>query len=421
MEIKQSNASTTARAYRNIYERYVTEASFLWLLRSIALEQPHYSRVDIAELEQRITAQLDGLMTSVELGWRCCETALEFGEPGEQFTATVIALRSHETRHIQAAVETGLSNPRTTRGLISALGWLGADLVQLWIDRFLNGKDLNHKYLGLATCSVRGIDPGEILSTILKRADCLQHTLLHARALRLIGELRRLDLMASLQAAAGSKEPTIAFWANWSMILLGQHAAVKNLQPLVLNPGPLQARAIQMAFRVLPVEPAREWISTMAKDPAQARTVVTATGVLGDPHAVNWLISKMADPQLARLAGEAFTFITGVDLVKFHIHKHPRTNGAPIPNDDVNDPQVELDNDENLPWPDVEKVTALWRNHGANFRVGQRYLLGKLITPGWLQNRINEGSMRQCHAAALELALINSPTRLINTRARGTA
>lgn len=421
MEIKQSKASTTARAYRNIYEHYVTEASFLWQLRSIALEQPHYTRADIAELEQRITAQLDGLMTSAELGWRCCETALDFGELGEQFTATVIALRSHEIRHIQAAVETGLSSPRTTRGLISALGWLEVELIQPWIGRFLNGKDLHHKFLGLATCSVRGIDPGEILTTILKREDCLQDTLLHARALRLIGELRRLDLMASLQAAAGSKEPAIAFWANWSMILLGQHAVVKNVQPLVLNPGPLQARAIQTAFRVLPVEPAREWISTMAKDPAQARTVVTATGVLGDAHAVNWLISKMADPQLARLAGEAFTFITGVDLVKFQLHKHPQPDAAPIPNDDVNDAQVDLDDDENLPWPDVEKVAALWRNHGANFRVGQRYFLGKPITPDWLQNRISEGNMRHCHAAALELALINPPSRLINTRARLTA
>ena len=104
-----------------------------------------------------------------------------------------------------------------------------------------------------------------------------------------------------------------------------------------------------------------------------------------------------------------------------NLHKHPQPNLAPIPNDDVNDTQVGLDDDENLPWPDVEKVTALWRNHGANFRVGRRYFLGKPITPEWLKHKITEGTMRQRHAAALELALMDPPSRLVNTHARVTA
>ena len=265
---------------------------------------------------------------------------------------------------------------------------------------------------------MRRQDPGELLTTILKREDCLSHAKLHARALRLIGELRRLDLMSALQNAAGSKEPSIAFWANWSTILLGQHAVVKNLQPLVFNRGPYQARAIQIAFRVLPIEQAREWISTMSKDPAGVRAVITATGVLGDPHAVNWLIGKMADPLLARLAAESFTNITGVDLEKHQLHESPHYGQDPIPNDETDDAHVGMDEDENLPWPDVEKVAALWRNHGANFMVGRRYFLGKPITPEWLKRAISEGNMRQRHAAALELALIDPQSRLINTHAR---
>ena len=99
------NYLNTRNAYKDIYEQYVDEASFLWILRSIAVEQPHYDASDILELEQRIDAQLDGLMTSVDIGWQVCEEVLTLQEPGEVFTSMVIAMRSHETSKIQMAVD----------------------------------------------------------------------------------------------------------------------------------------------------------------------------------------------------------------------------------------------------------------------------------------------------------------------------
>ncbi len=420
MNVKTPHTSNRAHAYRDMYVQGVVEASFLWLLRSVTVDQPHYTSIDLGELEQRIDAQLNLLMTSMELGWEACDAALELQEPGEVFAATVTAMRSHEIPKIQKAVQVGLSNERTFKGLVSALGWLPAEIIRPWVERFLNGKDMNHKYLGVAACSIRREDPGELLTNILQREDCLKHVKLHSRALRLIGELRRQDLMPALQAAAGSSKADIAFWASWSSILLGQHAMVRNLHPLVLKRGPFQARAIQLVFRVLPVEQGREWISVMTKDPANIRAVVSATGVLGDPHAVNWLISKMNDPLLARLAGESFSTITGVDLEKHQLNTQPPAGQSPIPNDDPADPNVDLDEEENLPWPNVEKITELWRHHGANFLVGRRYFLGKAITPEWLKSRIADGTQRQRHAAALELALIDPQCRLINTRAKVT-
>ena len=416
---KTPRADST-RAYRDVYERGAIDAAFLWLLRSIVIDQPHFTTADLAELEQRLDAQLDLLMSSLELGWEACDAVLELQQPGEAFTATAVALRSHDIEKIQRAIQSGLAGKQSIKGLISALGWLPAEIAQPWAKRLLNGKDMNHKFLGVAACSVRRDDPGEILVEILKREDCRQHLPLHARALRLVGELRRQDLMPALQDAIGSKDPTLAFWANWSAILLGQNVLVKNIHPFVLKPGPHQARAIQLAFRVLPVEQGREWISALAKDPANLRAVITATGVLGDPHAVNWLISRMADPLQARLAGEAFTLITGIDLERYKLTTPPSGQVA-VPNDNTDDHNVGLDVDENLPWPQAEQIAALWRNHGQHFLVGRRYFLGKAVTPEWLKNRLQESPQRQRHAAALELALIDSQSRLVNTRARVTA
>ena len=417
MDITVRNPVSRAAAYRDIYARYVDEAAFLWMLHSVVVNQPHYYAADLAELEQRIDAQLDGLMTSLELGWDACAAMLDLEEPGEIFTATVTAMRSHDMSKIQQAVEAGLANPRATPGLISALGWLPEELARLWIDKFLAGKDLRHKYLGVAACSVRREDPAEKLTYILERADCRQDPILYARALRLVGELRRQDLMPIIQAARTQEDPTVGFWARWSAILLGDHGVVTELQPFVSQADSLQPWALQMAFRVLSVEQGREWISALAKDPAQARTVVQATGILGDPHAVNWLISKMAELRLARVAGEAFTNITGIELERHQLHREAPAEVVAGPNDDPADANVAMDQDDNLPWPDVEKVAALWRRHGQHFLVGRRYFLGRPLSPEWLQEKLANGSQRQRHAAALELALAGEQP-LINTRAR---
>ena len=418
MDLSIPNYLRTRNAYRDIYEQYVTEASFLWVLRDIAVNQPHYEPADILELEQRIQAHLDGLMTSVDIGWDVCEAALELREPGEVFTAMNIAVRSHEMQKIQAAVEAGLESDTAFRGLSSALAWLSAEHAQPWIDKFLQGKDMNHKHLGISACSLRRQDPGEVLNNIFKRQDCLEHGKLYARAIRLVGELRRQDCMPVLNQAIRSDDEDIAFWASWSAVLLGDIKAVENLKSFLTGEKRYQDKALQIIFRVLPVETAREWISELAADETNTRAVIKATGILGDPHAVNWLISKMQDMRLAKLAGESFSFITGIDLEKHNLAIDGPENYPVIPNNETDDENVDLDEDENLPFPDVEKVAAIWRRHGQQFIVGRRYFLGRPINAELLKDKVAQSFQRQRHAAALELALLDSSEPLINTRAR---
>ena len=405
-------------AYREIYEQFVDDASFLWVLRSIAVEQPHYNAADIYELEHRIEAQLDGLMTAVEDAWEICLQALELEEPGEVFTASVIAFRSHDVAKIQKTIETGLANDEATKGLISAMGWLPGKLVHPWIEKFFTSKDLNHKYLALAACSVRRENPGEYLNRILERDDCKQHEKLYARAIRLIGEIRRQDLMPQLNEAMSSEQDDIRFWSNWSAILLGNRAAVTNLESYVFKTGMHQMNAINIAFRVLPIEQARNWISKLAADKDQERTVIKATGILGDPHAVNWLITKMREPAYAKLAAEAFVLITGIDLEKNHLAAEIPPAIAVQPNSDTDDDDVSLDEDENLLWPNPELVSSIWMSQGQNYIAGQRYFMGKKINTDFLRNTFSNVNQRQKYAVAMELALTDSTTPLYNTRAR---
>lgn len=418
MNVATTFQKTPTSAYGEIFDQFADNASFLWILRSIAVEQPHYSIEEVGELEQRIDAQLDGLMVSIEQSWPICLEALALNEPGEVFTATVLAIKSHDIQKIQVAVEAGLSNDETEKGLISALGWLPARLVNNWIEKFLSSKDFNHKYLAVAACSVRRENPGEALTRILQRDDCKSHQKLYARSLRLVGEIRRLDLMPELELAMQSDQPEIKFWSSWSSVLLGNKSAALNLKPFVFQENIYQQKAIDLSFRVLPVDQARQWIAELGKDGEQARAVIKATGVLGDPHAVNWLIAKMEQPDASRIAAEAFSYITGIDLEQSQLTLKELLTTGQQPDDDPENGDISLDEDENLPWPDLEKIKTIWINHGRNFITGQRYFMGRNITAEMLNDKILAASQRQRHAAALELALVDSGRPLINTRAK---
>src|SRR5262245_6682257 len=54
----------------DVVARHADEAPFLWLLRDRAAAAPHYSLLDLAKLDERVEANLDGLRVAGDYGWR---------------------------------------------------------------------------------------------------------------------------------------------------------------------------------------------------------------------------------------------------------------------------------------------------------------------------------------------------------------
>jgi uncharacterized protein (TIGR02270 family) len=76
-----------------------------------------------------------------------------------------------------------------------------------------------------------------------------------------------------------------------------------------------------------------------------------------------------------------------------------------------------MDPDENLPWPDPEKIAAWWARHHRRFDPGTRYLLGRPLAGEWLEEILWHGYQRQRAAAALELAIRRPGQPLFEVRA----
>ena len=405
-------------AFANIAEQNASEAAFLWLLRSRAVTSPLYYSVDIRELDERIEANLDGLATVGELGWQVCADQLAYEEAGEIFTAAVVALRSRNAARIKMVCEQALTTPEMTKGLISALGWVETEIAQFWIQRFLSVTDPKYRFLGLATCSVRREDPGKYFMVILQDPDLSKYPATHARALRLIGELNRRDLMSALNAAMDADEPLVRFWANWSAVLLGNAAAAENLKPNLLTDDALSDKAIKLIFSVLPVNSGRKWITELVGKPELIRIMIKAIGILGDPHAIPWLIQQMHNVTLSRLAGWSFCQITGIDLESSNMTVDEPQEQVSGPTDEAEDENIDMDEDEELPWPDVQKITRLWQVHNQLLQAGQRYFQGQEVNKQVLAQIFVSANLQQKELAALQRAILDKNTMLVNTRSR---
>ncbi len=141
--------------------------------------------------------------------------------------------------------------------------------------------------------------------------------------------------------------------------------------------------------------------------------------MLAAAESVPWLIEQMKIPELARVAGEALTMITGLELDSAPFEGQWPEGFEAGPTEDPEDENVEMDPDENLPWPDREKIAEWWRKNQDRFENGTRYLVGRPMTVEWLNDVLRNGYQRQRAAAALELAIRQPGTPLFEVRAPG--
>jgi uncharacterized protein (TIGR02270 family) len=172
-------------------------------------------------------------------------------------------------------------------------------------------------------------------------------------------------------------------------------------------------------MRRLPPSEALVWQKKLSQRPEFLRLAIIAAGHLGDPELIPWLMQQMKLLPLARPAGEAFTTITGVDLAYRDLETKPPENFNAGLTEDPKDENVEMDPDDNLPWPEPALVQKWWDKNRSQFQNGTRYLIGKPMTPDWLKTVLRDGRQRQRAAAALELAIRNPGQPLFNVKAPG--
>ena len=397
--------------------QHVEEAAHLRHVRSVLVRAPHVRLLHLGRLDERIAAHLDGVAVAGEYGTGLAQQALDRPGTGEVFVATVRAIEDRDADRLDKLLAIAEAVPASRAGLLSAFGWASAADLQGITKALLDAAQPWRRKVGLAACAMHGVDPGAVLAGALRDADAG----LRARALRVAGQCGRSDLLDGCLAALTDEDERCAFEAAQSALLLGDRAAsLAALAALAVDPGAdgkPKLAALRSVLKVVSPERAQSMLAVLAKDAARVRFVIHGIAIAGDPHYVPWLIAQMENLALARLAGEAFSFITGLDLAYLDLERKPPENVEFGPNDDPGDDNVAMDEDDSLPWPDPQNISAWWRANGDRFVPGTRYFIGEAPLPAHCLTVLKTGFQRQRTAAAEYLSLLRAGTPLFNTAA----
>ncbi len=398
----------------SIVQQHTDDAAMLAASRLFLVETSHARLDRLAEFDRRLAAHLAGLGLSGEEGWALCGGALETPSPGSIFAVTVRALEERDNARLSRILALSQSVPQTSTGLLSAFDWVERARLQGIVASLLRERDGFRRMIGVAACATHRVDPGLASGGLLRDAD----PIVRSRSLRAAGELGLSDARPSCVAALTDEDEDCRFWSAWSAVLLGDRdRGLDALTRSGLSPGRHSARAFRLTLQVMDTSAAHRVLQQLARNPQGARWLIQGSGIVGDPAYVPWLIQKMGDLPTARLAGEAFSTIAGVHLGQAALDRPAPEGFEAGPNDDPDDPNVEMDPDDGLPWPDVARIEKWWKANSSRFTSGARHFMGAPVTREHCIAVLKNGYQRQRILAAHYLCLLSPGTPLFNTSA----
>ncbi|MEY4748805.1 MAG: hypothetical protein RIQ60_1019 [Pseudomonadota bacterium] len=209
-------------------------------------------------------------------------------------------------------------------------------------------------------------------------------------------------------------------WSAWAAVMLGDRGpALSTLQELALGDTPMAVHALPLYLRVCDLNDAHDVLRTLTRrgGATSRRRLIQGCGVVGDPLYLPWLMDMMTEDAWARLAGEAFSLITGADLVALDLVRRRPEGITTRPGEYLTDADPGRIDDVQLPWPDRHSVSAWWNAQQAHFRVGRRHFMGASPSQDRALDVLHNGFQRQRAAAAQWLALLRPSSKLFPVRA----
>jgi uncharacterized protein (TIGR02270 family) len=398
----------------NVVNQHSEELANLWNTRQTSLRTGSFAVRHLARFDARISAHQDGCVVAGRSGIDLLVRSMAEPDSGRVFALSLVALEIHDGDITERCFAIAQASPENRAGLVSALGWVASEQLARVGRDLLQAKMSFRRRLGIGACRLHGVHPG---STVLRDALRDGDPLVRAEALRTSGVLGRQE-MASIIASSKDDAPGNPFWAAWSAVLLGNRgSALEALADVATKPDPQRKRAFRLALQAMPISGAHAFLQSFARDPRDLRRLIEGSGFVGDSTYIPWLIGHMAHDRYARLAGEAFSVITGTDLALLDLERKPPENFESGPNDDPDDPNVEMDPDDGLPWPDPDRIKDWWTKNSHRFQPGTRYFMGAPVTREHCIDVLRNGYQRQRILAAHYLCLLEPGTPLFNTSA----
>ena len=375
----------------DILEEHAGEAMFLFEHRRRALTSLVLRRDFLREIDERLTAHLDGLTLARAAGWEVAAALLDAEEPAGPFVATAVALIGvppGALEHIERALIA--VEPPAFAAMSSALGlWpqalvAGSDRAVRWLER----PEPRLRAAGITAFGAGGRPPPVAALARVLEDGASDATLLSA-ALHAAGRMgdRQLSLAATRLVAhpdAGVRAAAL----QAALLLTGAGARELSRERLAVDEDRSVAAHV-LGFVGEPADAASLASALAGAAPSVERSILLALGNLGWADGIDPLLAAAGgDGVRARLAGFALARMLGEG--RDWQRRPPASNVPAAPGGahaggDAQDADSERwTPDDELPLWSVEPIAAAAKAARAQLGAGQRLRNGRAWVAGAL-------------------------------------
>ncbi|TGT72064.1 MULTISPECIES: hypothetical protein [unclassified Mesorhizobium] len=297
-----------------IVAQHAEDAAFLWSRRRREIDGPLLDETDIGRIDQRLDANLEGLMVAGRAGWDMAQARFaDYAEPGELFVLGTLALRWGDAKLVAWAIESSASlGEAGMSGLSAAIARAKRDDLRPFVAKWLDARDPRLRALGLSALWHHRIDAGPRLHDLVSDADAN----VRRRAVKLTGALKRRDLIPAVLSCLVGPDARERLTAALAVCLLG--GAVRSahvaIDQIVTTEPELAGAAIELRLLTTPPKTGKSWLKKHISNPELRNLATASVGLFGDRTVMPWLIEKMREPELVAAAGAAFRDLFEVDF-----------------------------------------------------------------------------------------------------------
>lgn len=397
-----------------VVEEHLEEAAYLWTQWERALIAPNYTLQEMAErVEERLLANIDGLVVAGEAAdERLVLPALEGDEPGKVFAAAFALLKRPASDGPKQVIGQLGINPELDAILVRALELTHRKGLEEPLLEIVRSRDVARAGSALEVLAFRQVPvPLDLLKPLLAKDN---PSILPAalRAARLAGE-RVIPLVefAYRSPIAAARDAAVE-----TGLVLGMRSALLVCQELV------EARKPDAAFPLL--------VLALGGDPADLDRIIEALrteplrpaalfalGFTGRSRGAEECLGWLGNDKVARVAGEAFSAITGLAIEGEYTRKEEAEKEEPIPfeDEDLDEPIV-VGPEAALPLPDPSPVTAWWAKSKGGLEAAARYAGGRPLSSEALLETFKIASCRRRRPLGLDLAIRTHGEYVVETR-----
>jgi uncharacterized protein (TIGR02270 family) len=338
---------------RDIAEEHFDELQFLWTQRRRALRSPAHTMREMAMLEERIEAHVQGLLVLGDHLPEFVDAGLRGDNEMPAFAAGYALLRLGSADAQQRVREAFVaSEGKRLEGLREAISHGPAQyLIPLLQSLFASAPPPLAVAAGEALAFHRSlqISPEQILPLLRDEAPAVRQS-----AWRIVAYCALPVAPAVYDAALGDEDPGVQDAALTAAAWNGHAGWLAHCRALAAQPTPDGVPPIAMLATILPPQEYKA-VATLAAQPAFGPERHQIAAAFGHPVMIDFLLAEMAsaDPATAAGAGAAFGRMLGIAV------ESGRRVPLPPPNGKTAD-EFEAEFVDEVQLPDVSRARQHW-------------------------------------------------------------